>query len=867
MKIKYKPLLVAIGLLCFENARAQRLLKPEDLGNWPAARGAVISPDGKYAGYVISNTPAGQETLMLTTLKGDWRRSFVGGGQLSFSGTGNKAFFKVKDTLIILDLLSRKQKKIAGVNTFKITSGSSPKVIVQQKGKLLTLLDAKGEKKTEFTSITSFMLADDGTKLLLKGDKGLSQFDLLAKKRVYITDNPDVSGIIQSSSGSHVAFLVGENMAKRPVVYAEGRISEPNVTVPDGFYLDGLKAFYTNGRFLMLNIKEKPLPNPDPKAPRVDVWNWKDDMIQSVQLQEKSGQSPFASSISNFVSVYDRKKDKVIFTEDPANRIQFTQATNHVVVRTNRAATSDDRTFRPAGEVSMSLFDLYTAETIPVNFYPGINCNDRYFAGGSMRGTGIRAFDMQTKREYAISMGIPPDTLYSDNSSKNGNLHAGGYYKKQNRVVIYDPYDIWLADPTGKSTAQPLTYGAGRKNGLVFRLAVSSGLGRNVYEELRYPLLLMAMDTRSKQNGFYTITKAGAVPKKLYMGDYAFGLHLYFDFKEFFPIKAENADVYLVNRESASASPNFFWTRDFKTFHALSDVYPEKRMDWLKTDLIDFKTLQGIPSQGILYKPEHLVPGKKYPCILTYYDKLSHHKNQYRDVDDGVFNIPWFVNHGYLVFAFDMRYLPGQTGHSIVASTEGAVKALKQIDFVDAAHLGITGQSFGGYQTNYIVTHSNSFAAAFASAGFSDLVSAYFGITRGSGNFYTQWAEDGQGRLNVPFFSDKQKYLDYSPVLNADKVTTPLLLQNNVEDGIVNFSQGVEMFMALRRLNKPVWLLQYDGEGHVVGDEENATDRLLRMTQFFDHFLKNKPAPLWMTDGIPAKYKGLKQGYEPGTKN
>jgi hypothetical protein len=69
--------------------------------------------------------------------------------------------------------------------------------------------------------------------------------------------------------------------------------------------------------------------------------------------------------------------------------------------------------------------------------------------------------------------------------------------------------------------------------------------------------------------------------------------------------------------------------------------------------------------------------------------------------------------------------------------------------------------------------------------------------------------------------------------------------------------------MALRRLGRKVWLLQYDGEAHGVFDDRNARDYTLRLTQFFDYYLKGSVPPRWMTEGIPGSLKGVVTGYEP----
>jgi len=84
----------------------------------------------------------------------------------------------------------------------------------------------------------------------------------------------------------------------------------------------------------------------------------------------------------------------------------------------------------------------------------------------------------------------------------------------------------------------------------------------------------------------------------------------------------------------------------------------------------------------------------------------------------------------------------------------------------------------------------------------------------------------------------------------------------NDNDGAVPYQEGIQYFVALRRLNKPVWLLNYNGDAHNLLQWPNRVDLSIRMMQFFDHFLKDKPAPIWMKDGIPAIKKGEVNGYD-----
>lgn len=196
------------------------------------------------------------------------------------------------------------------------------------------------------------------------------------------------------------------------------------------------------------------------------------------------------------------------------------------------------------------------------------------------------------------------------------------------------------------------------------------------------------------------------------------------------------------------------------------------------------------------------------------------------------------------------------------------MKYLSKLSFVDAKHIGIQGHSFGGFETNYLITHSNLFAAAAEAAGNSDPISAYLTLLPfyNSVESYSkqdQMENDHENYHATPWEAPGV-YRSDSPVMNADKVSAPLLIMHNPKDNQVQWRQGIEMYMALRRLGKRVWMLEYDNSGHTL-NRNDAQDYSLRLTQFFDHYLKNEPQPVWMSRGIPPELKDSKTGLELDT--
>jgi dipeptidyl aminopeptidase/acylaminoacyl peptidase len=214
------------------------------------------------------------------------------------------------------------------------------------------------------------------------------------------------------------------------------------------------------------------------------------------------------------------------------------------------------------------------------------------------------------------------------------------------------------------------------------------------------------------------------------------------------------------------------------------------------------------------------------------------------------------------VFVPDIRYKTGYPGQGAYDCVLPGVRKLIRMGIADSARMALQGQSWGGYQTAFLVTRTSLFRCAFAGAAVANMTSAYGGIRWESGLVRQFQYERAQSRIGKSLWERPDLYLENSPLFHAHKVTTPLLLMHNDSDGAVPWYQGIEFYAALRRLDKPVWMLVYNNEQHNLVNRRNMKDLSIRMMQFFDHFLKDAPMPVWMKTGIPATKKWKTMGYE-----
>jgi dipeptidyl aminopeptidase/acylaminoacyl peptidase len=309
------------------------------------------------------------------------------------------------------------------------------------------------------------------------------------------------------------------------------------------------------------------------------------------------------------------------------------------------------------------------------------------------------------------------------------------------------------------------------------------------------------------------------------------------------------------------------WVADSKFFEMkqVSRTNPQqKEYLWGSAELIEWTSLEGTALQGILYKPENFDASRKYPMIVHFYERSSDslHSHMIPAPSSSSINRTFYVSRGYVVFVPDIPYRVGYPGQSAVNAILPGVSHLIDQGFVDKDHIGVQGHSWGGYQVAYLATKTRLFAAAEAGAPVSNMTSAYGGIRWSTGLSRMWQYEKAQSRIGGTLWDSTQKYLENSPLFRADQIYTPLLILHNDEDGAVPWYQGIELFVALRRLGRACWLFNYNGEAHSVRKDHNKRDWTVRLQQFFDHYLKDAPAPVWLAEGVPAIKKGKDFGLD-----
>jgi dipeptidyl aminopeptidase/acylaminoacyl peptidase len=429
-----------------------------------------------------------------------------------------------------------------------------------------------------------------------------------------------------------------------------------------------------------------------------------------------------------------------------------------------------------------------------------------------------------------------------------------GWTKGDESALINDRYDIWQVSPSSPQNLRKLTNGRPDKRS--YRYITLDKEERNI--DFAKPLLLASVNETSKQQGYYRLNVATGAVTKLYEGDFKTGNGV---------LKGKNADHLYFTKETFQHFPDWYIAdADFKNVSKITSTNPQQdRYSWGSVELVNWLAGDGTPLQGLLYKPENFDPNKKYPMMVYYYEKNTDnlHSHFAPKPIRSYINFSYFTSNGYVVFVPDIVYKIGYPGQSAYNCLIPGVLSQIEKGFIDRDKIGISGHSWGGYQTAYLVGQTDLFKAAEAGAPVSNMTSAYGGIRWDSGLTRQAQYEKTQSRIGGTLWEKPMLYIENSPLFYAPKINTPLLMMHNDEDGAVPWYQGIEFYMALKRLGKPVWMLNYNGEKHGLGKRQNMKDFAVRMYQYFDYYLKDGPLPSWLGEGLPYIEKGINQRLEP----
>lgn len=624
-----------------------------------------------------------------------------------------------------------------------------------------------------------------------------------------------------------------------------------------------LPKFSKNGKQLYFGVAPKPIVKDTAMIANdhavVDIWNYKDDYLQTVQLKELKNDLK-----KSYAAVMQTEKPD-FFTNIDGEDLDTLRLINEGNAEFTLGITSFNNRVASQWEGSTKktyfLIDNKTGERTEIiqnlNGSVAVSPLGKFVVIFDREKGKWFSYNVKTKQTLPLNNELPVSFVDEEFDMPDFPDPYGiaSWTDNDESVIIKDRYDLWEFSLNGSKKPRNITNGFGRKNKITFD---TYDLDKDIKSlHRKSSIYLSAFDNTSKANGiFKTTIQSGKDPVKVQMEN-VWGYRTL--------QKAKNAEEYILVKESYTDSPNIFATSDFSNQQKLSNTNPQQsNYNWGTDELVNWTTPKGNSSTGVLFKPENFDPNKKYPMIVYFYEKLSDNLNRYvaPAPTPSRLNISYFVSNGYLVFTPDISYVDGFPGESAMEYINSGVEKLKQNSWVDGSKIGIQGQSWGGYQVAYLIAHTDMYAAAWTGAPVVNMTSAYGGIRWSSGMNRQFQYEKTQSRLGKNLWEAPDLYIKNSPLFAIDQVKTPVVIMSNDKDGAVPWYQGIEMFSALRRLGKPSWLLNYNGDDHNLIKRQNRKDIQIREQQFFDYYLKGTKAPAWMTKGVPATQKGKDWGFE-----
>ena len=890
--------------------------------SWKSLTGTTLSNDGSIVASLIS-PQEGDTSLMIWDLPGNRTLTLerVNSFRLSMDGKWTVGLLKAPftelrqaridrkkaedmpgDSLLIINNRTFEVQKIANVKSFKTAEESVTHVAYattlpkdttkkeekkEKPEKLLILRDLMSQSEDTIRNAKEHLFNKSGNAFAVviepekkdsTGVPGVLFFNLNIPQQMLISgEKRAYKSLSFDEPGSQLVYLsTGDTSKVEQKVYdlryfktgADSAliIADKNATgLPEGWIFNEYASptFSKDGKRILTGAA----PRQEPKdttlvgfeMATLDIWNWQDALIPPQQLVELKREN--SRTYAGIIDPVHVNHFRPLATEEMPYATVADEGNGRFALLWSDLPYQTESQWDITSRYDAWIKDLEhnSLQSIasPLPGRPILSPMGNFTIWWDATQREWFAYDNREKKIINLTEDIPVNFWYEkhDTPSQPGSYGVAAWGDKDAYLLLNDAFDIWKIDPKGERKAENITRHAGRNDSITFRYLNTDPEKRFI--EADDLLLLSAFDNRSKERGYYTLAQHGPQPlKRRVIEGYIFT-----SLK-----KAKEKDHFIFEKSNFHTSPDLYVTSDFwESSEKLTGINPQmEEYNWGRAELFSWSSFTGIPLKGVLYKPEDFDPAKQYPVMIYFYEQ--HSDELYRwftpAPSRSVINIPFFVSRGYIVFTPDIHYTVGNPGMDAYNAVVAGAAALAKNRWVDEKNMAIQGQSWGGYQVAYLVTKTNMFKAAGAGAPVSNMTSAYGGIRWGSGRSRQFQYEQTQSRIGVAMSDSLQPYIDNSPLFFADKVETPLLMMHNDKDGAVPWYQGIEYFMMLRRLGKPVWLLQYNGEDHNLVQRRNSKDLSIRLQQFFDHYLKGDPAPVWMTKGVPATEKGRSWGYE-----
>ncbi len=902
-------------------AQSKKQLTPENYKSWNRIKDVKIAPDGSNVIYTLSGERTNKTLYIYNTANKD-SYSFARVNQPTIDFGGDIVMWKSVadvdtvremkrrqidkadmpgDSLSIFDMRKGKITVLHTLKSFKtpdeyggyvayqLEPGGHPadslvinslkKKESKENGSRMIIRNLATEKEDTFFFVRNYEFSEEGEKLVYHtaGDDslvvaGVHVVDLkTGKDQEVLQTEGDIYHLGFDTKGMQLTFTVDSDTTEirhRPYqLYSwktgdsQARIIADNNSafLPEGWQMSNFDApyFSEDGSKLFFGIAPPVLLQDslilDDEIVSVEVWSHTDGMLHTQQKVRESRDRE-----KTYLCYFDNQKNKIVqLAKDHIQDVKIKDNSKYAV------GVDDSKYQQSISWLGYSYKDIYKIDMVTgksslvlsrLPSYPRMSPNGNYFTWFNREDGKHYSYDLESETAFLLTdkeLGIFYDEE-NDRPMDPRSYGTGGWTIDENEIAIYDRYDIWLALPNRSRKIRKITNG--RKDKIEYRIVKLDRESDFIPSD---KWLVKWINHNTKDEGYAHVDVKSGEVKILFSGPYRL---------DRFPRKAKNSNDIVWTKENYQIFPDLIHSDTiFSNENKVSTANPQQsEYNWGTIQLHEWTDSEGVLRKGLLVLPEGFEPSKKYPLLVNFYERNSQNLHRHRApyAHRSTINYAYYSSKGYILFNPDVYYQNGYPGKSSEISVISGVESLINKGFIDKDRIGVQGHSWGGYQVAHLLTKTDIFKCAESGAPVVNMISAYGGIRWGSGMSRMFQYEKTQSRLGATLWENPELYIENSPVFNLDKVNTPVLILHNDEDGAVPWYQGIEYFVGLRRLGKPAWMLNYNGEPHWPVKWQNRLDFNIRMEQFFDHYLMDAPMPRWMKRGVPALEKGILQGME-----
>ncbi len=712
-----------------------------------------------------------------------------GAGPAPASGDGPRGA-----DLILRDLSSGSVTNLGNVAEVAFNEGSTH---------LAYVVDADGKAGNGL-----FVFELDGARILplSTGDyfyQGLSWNEDGAALAVLRGDTPD-DMVLRENQLVTVTGLGGGGPAFRPDPQTYDPSDDPSF--PEGFVLSEYRgpSWSEDGERVFVGIKEQQAEMEEADGPKADVvvWHWNDKRVQS-QQEVQAGRDRRATYLavlnldgSRFFQLSSDEMEQVQLTQDGRWAVGFDDS-RYWMDREHQTNRDDVYRIDPTtGEKTLITEALINSM--------GTSPDSRWYV--FWQDQQVMAHELESGRALnltEVAGGVDFENKEFDRPVEKSTYGVGGWSADGDVVFLNHKFDIWQV-PLNGGEAVNLTGGVGARDQVRFRIMDLNPEDDGV--DTSEPLFLSAYGEWTKKSGYFR-ARPGRDPQELLFEDAMLGTA---GFRGSGIRKAADSDRVLFTRQTFEEFPDY-WASDtrFRSPLKVTDANPQQdEYLWGDRVLVDYTDERGHDLQATLARPAGYVEGRRYPMIIYFYEKMSQRHHEYsRPTYDDRPHMSTYASDGYLVLMPDIVYDMGYPGSSSLDDVVSAAQATIDQGYADPDRICLQGHSWGGYETSFIVTQTDMFTCVVTGAPLTNLVSMHNILYKQSGNPNASIIQWGQGRMDTTPFQDLERYIAESPIHNVQGITTPFLILHGTNDGAVDWNQGLEYYIAARRMGKEVILL------------------------------------------------------------